>query len=68
MRGGDVRSSKQQDRSPESLSVKVKTKEVESLSAELLDLGPKVRHPSGWQKDTMFKGSGKSCKRAHGRI
>ena len=44
---------------PESLSVRVKVNVAVSLRPFFL--GPTERHPSGWQKLTMFSGSGKSC-------
>lgn len=45
--------------SPESLSVRVKTKDEASLKDVFL--GPTEMHPSGWQKYITSSGKGKSC-------
>lgn len=43
---------------PESLSVRVKVKDVASRKA--VRFGPTLLQPSGWQKYTISRGKGKS--------
>lgn len=48
----------ERDTEPESLSVRVKVKDVASRKA--VRFGPTLLQPSGWQKYTISRGRGKS--------